>query len=103
MHHNFPPDGHVFQVGYANKAVEATVVVLQCKDGVAFAVENIITSGLYELDLSKRIYNVDKHIEMVCLENFILVFNRSSCDVYACLYIIWFCKTIWLFYSLSSL
>ncbi|CAF0775651.1 unnamed protein product [Didymodactylos carnosus] len=62
----FSPDGRVFQVEYANKAVEAsgTVVGLRCKDGVAFAVEKIITSRLYEKGSSKRIHNVDKHIGM---------------------------------------
>ncbi len=63
----FSPDGRVFQVEYANKAVEAsgTVVALRCKDGVAFAVEKIITSRLYESGSNKRIHNVDKHIGMV--------------------------------------
>lgn len=53
---------------YANKAVEAsgTIVALRCKDGVAFAVEKIITSRLYESGSNKRIHNVDKHIGMVC-------------------------------------
>jgi len=62
----FSPDGRVFQVEYANKAVEAsgTVVALRCKDGVAFAVEKIITSRLYESGSNKRIHNVDKHIGM---------------------------------------
>ena len=48
-----------------------TVVALRCKDGVAFAVEKIITSRLYESGSSKRIHNVDKHIGMVCDVKFI--------------------------------
>ncbi|CAF5198689.1 unnamed protein product [Rotaria magnacalcarata] len=62
----FSPDGRVFQVEYANKAVEAsgTVVALRCKDGVAFAIEKIVTSRLYESGSNKRIHNVDKHIGM---------------------------------------
>jgi 20S proteasome subunit alpha 7 len=54
-------------VEYANKAVEAsgTVVALRCKDGVAFAVEKVITSRLYESGSNKRVHNVDKHIGMV--------------------------------------
>jgi 20S proteasome subunit alpha 7 len=43
-----------------------TVVALRCKDGVAFAVEKIITSRLYESGSNKRIHNIDKHIGMVC-------------------------------------
>ena len=63
----FSPDGRVFQVEYANKAVEAsgTIVALRCKDGVAFAVEKIVTSRLYESGSNKRIHNVDQHIGMV--------------------------------------
>lgn len=45
-----------------------TVVALRCKDGVAFAVEKIITSRLYESGSNKRIHNIDKHIGMVYKE-----------------------------------
>ncbi|KAA1413306.1 cytochrome P450, partial [Nocardioides humilatus] len=46
----FSPDGRVFQVEYAAKAVEnsGTVIGLRGKDGVVFAVEKLITSKLYE-------------------------------------------------------
>lgn len=69
----FSPDGRVFQVEYANKAVEGsgTVVALRCKDGVAFAVEKIVTSRLYESGSNKRIHNVDKHIGMVRIKRII--------------------------------
>jgi 20S proteasome subunit alpha 7 len=40
-------------------------VALRCKDGVAFAIEKIITSRLYESGSNKRIHNIDKHIGMV--------------------------------------
>ena len=46
----FSPDGRVFQIEYANKAVEnsGTAVGIRGKDGVVFAVEKIVTSKLYE-------------------------------------------------------
>nr|CAD7398839.1 unnamed protein product [Timema cristinae] len=44
----FSPDGRVFQVEYAQKAVEnsGTVIALRGKDGVVFAVEKLAVSGL---------------------------------------------------------
>lgn len=62
----FSPDGRIFQVEYANKAVEAsgTAVAMIGKDGVALAVEKIVTSKLYEPGVNKRIYIIDQHIGM---------------------------------------
>lgn len=65
----FSPDGRVFQVEYAQKAVEnsGTVIALKGKDSVVFAVEKLITSKLYEPLTNKRIFNIDNHIGMaVC-------------------------------------
>lgn len=44
------PDGRVFQIEYAMKAVEnsGTAIALRGKDGVVFAVEKLVTSKLYE-------------------------------------------------------
>lgn len=60
----FSPDGRVFQVDYAGKAVEksGTAVGLRGKDGVVLAVEKIVTSSLYEEDAGNRIYTIDKNI-----------------------------------------
>jgi len=60
----FSPDGRVFQVEYANKAVEnsGTAVGIRGKDGVVFGVEKLITSKLYETGDNKRILNIDKHV-----------------------------------------
>merc|ERR1719481_940315 len=55
----FSPDGRVFQIEYANKAVEN-----RGKDGVVFAVEKIVTSKLYEKGANRRIANVDTHVGM---------------------------------------
>ncbi|XP_043665394.1 proteasome subunit alpha type-3 [Vespula pensylvanica] len=62
----FSPDGRVFQVEYAQKAVEngGTVIGLRGKDGVVFAIEKLITSKLYEPGANKRIFNIDQHIGM---------------------------------------
>ncbi|XP_069116614.1 proteasome subunit alpha type-3-like [Argopecten irradians] len=62
----FSPDGRVFQVEYALKAVEnsGTAVGVRGRDGVVFGVEKLVTSKLYEAGANKRIFNVDQHIGM---------------------------------------
>ena len=62
----FSPDGRLFQVDYAQKAVEAsgTAVAIRGKDGIVFAVEKIITSKLYEKESNRRIFSVDRHVGM---------------------------------------
>jgi len=64
--HQFSPDGRVFQVEYANKAVEnsSTAMAIRCKDGVVFGVEKLMTSKLYETGTGKRIFSIDTHIGM---------------------------------------
>ncbi|MGH0191575.1 UNVERIFIED_CONTAM: hypothetical protein FKN15_066337 [Acipenser sinensis] len=63
----FSPDGRVFQVEYATKAVEnsSTAVGIRCKDGVVFGVEKLVLSKLYEQGSNKRIFNIDRHVGMV--------------------------------------
>lgn len=60
----FSPDGRVFQVEYANKAVEnsGTAIALRGSDGVVFAVEKLVTSKLYEPGANRRIFTVDRHV-----------------------------------------
>ncbi|XP_014273298.1 proteasome subunit alpha type-3 [Halyomorpha halys] len=62
----FSPDGRVFQVEYAQKAIEnsGTVIGLRGKDGVVLAVEKLVTSKLYEPGANKRLFTIDKHIGM---------------------------------------
>ncbi|KAK6304660.1 hypothetical protein J4Q44_G00252460 [Coregonus suidteri] len=62
----FSPDGRVFQVEYAMKAVEnsSTAIGIRCKDGVVFGVEKLVLSKLYEQGSNKRIFNVDRHVGM---------------------------------------
>lgn len=63
----FSPDGRVFQIDYAGKAIEqsGTVIGLRGKNGVVLAVEKIVRSPLYEEDSGARIYTIDKHIGIV--------------------------------------
>ncbi|KAI8115743.1 hypothetical protein FF38_11117 [Lucilia cuprina] len=63
----FSPDGRVFQVEYASKAVEngSTSLGIRAKDGVVLAVEKVTTSKLLKPGSNKRIQTVDKHIGVV--------------------------------------
>jgi len=60
----YSPDGRLFQVEYANKAVEAAGVAigLRCKDGVILAVERLLHSKLLVKGANRRIEGIDKHI-----------------------------------------
>lgn len=71
----FSPDGRVFQIDYAGKAVEqsGTLIGLRGKNGVVLAVEKIVRSSLYEDDAGARIYSIDKHIGMV--SKFLFIFQ----------------------------
>ncbi|KAG2077551.1 N-terminal nucleophile aminohydrolase, partial [Suillus decipiens] len=62
----YSPDGRIFQVEYANKAVEnsGTAIGLRVKDGVVLAVEKLIHSKLLVPGANRRIQTVDKHIGM---------------------------------------
>ncbi|KAG8965933.1 hypothetical protein FRC03_012769 [Tulasnella sp. 419] len=60
----YSPDGRIFQVEYANKAVEnsGTAIGLRVKDGVVLAVEKLVHSKLLVPESNRRIQTVDKHI-----------------------------------------
>eukprot|EP00823_Brevimastigomonas_motovehiculus_P009668 TRINITY_DN9397_c0_g1_i1.p1 TRINITY_DN9397_c0_g1~~TRINITY_DN9397_c0_g1_i1.p1 ORF type:complete len:286 (-),score=57.14 TRINITY_DN9397_c0_g1_i1:366-1223(-) len=62
----FSPEGRVFQVEYATKAVEksGTVVGIRCKDGVVMGVEKFILSKMLVSGSNRRIFNVDTHCGM---------------------------------------
>ncbi|KAE8540529.1 hypothetical protein D1P53_003478 [Cryptococcus gattii VGV] len=62
----YSPDGRLFQVEYANKAVEAAGVAigLRCKDGVLLGVERILHSKLLVKGANRRIASLDEHIGM---------------------------------------
>jgi len=60
----YSPDGRIFQVEYANKAVEnsGTAIGLRVKDGIVLAVEKVIHSKLLVPEANRRIQTIDKHI-----------------------------------------
>ncbi|KAG1035647.1 hypothetical protein G6F55_013557 [Rhizopus delemar] len=63
----YSPDGRVFQVEYANKAVDnsGTAIGLRVKDGVVLAVEKLIQSKLLVQGANRRIQSADLHIGIV--------------------------------------
>ncbi|NP_001279073.1 proteasome subunit alpha type-3 [Callorhinchus milii] len=77
----FSPDGRVFQVEYAMKAVEnsSTAIGIRCKDGVVFGVEKLVLSKLYEQGSNKRIFNIDRHVGMAVAG--LLADARSLADI----------------------
>jgi len=60
----YSPDGRIFQVEYAGKAVEnsGTAIGLRVKDGIVLAVEKISHSKLLMPESNKRILTIDRHI-----------------------------------------
>jgi len=60
----YSPDGRIFQVEYANKAVEnsGTVIGIRCKDGVVLAVEKLVQSKLLVPGSNRRILSIDEHV-----------------------------------------
>ncbi|KAH6560242.1 hypothetical protein BASA62_000211 [Batrachochytrium salamandrivorans] len=61
------PDGRIFQVEYALKAVEnsGTCIGIRVKDGVVLAHEKLVQSKLLVPGSNRRIQTVDQHIGMV--------------------------------------
>eukprot|EP00918_Siedleckia_nematoides_P062673 GHVU01136621.1.p1 GENE.GHVU01136621.1~~GHVU01136621.1.p1 ORF type:complete len:258 (+),score=22.60 GHVU01136621.1:32-775(+) len=60
----YSPDGRIFQVEYANKAVEnsGTAIGLRVKYGIVLAVEKLVHSKLLIPDANRRIQTLDRHI-----------------------------------------
>ncbi|KAM0786463.1 hypothetical protein ACM66B_001925 [Microbotryomycetes sp. NB124-2] len=59
----YSPDGRIFQVEYAQKAVDnaGTVIGLRVKDGIVLAVEKLTLSKLLVPGSNRRIASVDSH------------------------------------------
>jgi 20S proteasome subunit alpha 7 len=62
----FSPDGRVYQVEYAQKAVEnsGTSIAICCKDGVLFGVEKFLLSKMLVPGTIKRVFPVHRHAGM---------------------------------------
>ena len=62
----YSPDGRVFQIEYAAKAVDnsGTAVGIRCKDGVVMGVEKPKLSKMLVEGSNRRIFTVDKHSGM---------------------------------------
>eukprot|EP00606_Chrysophyceae_sp_TOSAG23-5_P000276 GSChrysophyteH2.ASY1.ANO1.789.1 assembled CDS len=62
------PDGRIFQVEYAQKAVElgGTAIGIKCSDGIVLAVEKPQSSKLLVHGSNRRIFTVDKHVGIAC-------------------------------------
>eukprot|EP00475_Leptophrys_vorax_P038737 TRINITY_DN6890_c0_g1_i4.p1 TRINITY_DN6890_c0_g1~~TRINITY_DN6890_c0_g1_i4.p1 ORF type:complete len:292 (-),score=25.73 TRINITY_DN6890_c0_g1_i4:64-939(-) len=62
----YSPDGRIFQIEYAAKAVDnsGTVVGLRCKDGVVMGVEKLLVSKMQVQGSNRRIHILDKHAGM---------------------------------------
>ena len=60
----YSPDGRLFQVEYAGKAVDAAGVAvgIRCSDGVVLGVERLLHSKLLVKGANRRIQSVDEHV-----------------------------------------
>mmetsp|Transcript_7235 Transcript_7235/g.10766 ORF Transcript_7235/g.10766 Transcript_7235/m.10766 type:complete len:270 (-) Transcript_7235:115-924(-) len=63
----FSPDGRIFQVEYATKAVEnsGTAVGIRCADGIVMAVEKPLVSKMLVAGSNRRVFGVASHAGMV--------------------------------------
>lgn len=59
----YSPEGRIFQIEYAQKAVEnsGTLIALKCKDGVVLAVEKTVSTKLMVPGTNRRVLGVDRH------------------------------------------
>jgi 20S proteasome subunit alpha 7 len=61
---SYSPDGRVFQVEYANKAVESsgTALAVKCKDGLVLGFEKLVLSKMLCEGTCRRLLTVDNHV-----------------------------------------
>ena len=85
----YSPDGRVFQVEYALKAVDTaeTVLGVRCRDGIILACEKIRQSPLETSRKNSRIHNVETHIGLaICGSRtdgeYVLGQARQECEGY---------------------
>ncbi|XP_039021158.1 proteasome subunit alpha type-3-like [Hibiscus syriacus] len=62
----FSPDGSIFQIEYAAKAVDnsGTVIGIKCKDGIVMGVEKLIASKMMLPGSNRRIHSVHHYSGM---------------------------------------
>lgn len=65
----YSPDGRIFQIEYANKAVESAGVTigLKCADGIVLGVEKLFKSKLLVEGTNRKIFTVDTHSGVACV------------------------------------
>jgi 20S proteasome subunit alpha 7 len=63
----YSPDGRIFQVEYAQKAVESsgTAIGIRCTDGIVMAVEKPLISKMLVTGSNRRAFGVDAHAGIV--------------------------------------
>mmetsp|Transcript_2729 Transcript_2729/g.2932 ORF Transcript_2729/g.2932 Transcript_2729/m.2932 type:complete len:269 (+) Transcript_2729:75-881(+) len=63
----FSPDGRIFQIEYAQKAVEnsGTAIGIRCNDGVVIAVGKPQGSRMLVPGSNRRVFPIDKHVGLV--------------------------------------
>jgi 20S proteasome subunit alpha 7 len=63
----YSPDGRIFQIEYALKAVEnsGTCIGIRAKDGVVLACEKLLASKLLKKNKNRRIRSVAEHVAIV--------------------------------------
>jgi 20S proteasome subunit alpha 7 len=63
----FSPDGRIFQVEYAQKAVETsgTAIGIRCTDGIVMAVEKPMLSKMLVTGSNRRAFGIDIHAGIV--------------------------------------
>jgi len=60
----YSPEGQIFQVEYATKAVESsgTLLAVRCSDGIVMGVEKLLISKMLVPGSNRRLFMVDSHI-----------------------------------------
>ncbi|KAF7458594.1 proteasome subunit alpha type-3 [Cryptosporidium felis] len=73
----FSPDGRVFQVEYANKAVDnsGTAIAMVYNSGIVFAVDKYVASKMMVAGTNRRVFAIDNQIGC-CIAGFVTDSNR---------------------------
>ena len=73
----FSPDGRVFQVEYANKAIDnsGTAIAMVYNSGIVFAVDKYVSSKMIVPGTNRRVFTIDNRIGC-CIAGFVSDANR---------------------------